>query len=76
MRKRIAFQLIAGFVAVVMVAVLLIGFIFIGLYQRAAIDTKKEDMLMRARNLSPLLSGYLDGSAALRRFFPNDGRHE
>ncbi len=66
MRRRISFQLIAGFVAVVTVAVLIIGFIFIGLYQRAAIDTKKEDMLIRARNLSPLLSGYLDGSSALR----------
>jgi len=66
MRKKISLQLIAGFTVVVTVAVLIIGMIFISLYQRAAIDTKKEDMLQRARNLAPLLSDYMDGSGVLR----------
>ena len=66
MKKRIAFQLIAGFIGIVTVAVLVIGLIFIGLYQRAALDTKRDDMFTRARNLAPLLSGYMDGSGTWR----------
>jgi signal transduction histidine kinase len=66
MKKRIAFQLIAGFTGIVTVAVLIIGLIFIGLYQRAALDTKRDDMINRARNLAPLLSSYMDGSGTWR----------
>ncbi len=66
MKKRIAFQLIAGFTGIVTVAVLIIGLIFIGLYQRAALDTKRDDMINRARNLAPLLTAYMDGSGTWR----------
>ncbi len=66
MKKRIAFQLIAGFTGIVTVAVLIIGLIFIGLYQRAALDTKRDDMINRARNLAPLLTSYMDGSGTWR----------
>ena len=68
MKKRIAFQLIAGFTGIVTVAVLIIGLIFIGLYQRAALDTKRDDMINRARNLAPLLASYMDGSGTWRGF--------
>lgn len=66
MRKRISLQLIAGFAGVITVAVLVIGFIFIGLYQRAAMDTKQEDMLYRARNISLLMSDYLVEGTMMR----------
>jgi len=66
MRKHISRQLIAGFTGIVAVAVLLIGTIFIGLYQRAAIETKQNDMLLRARNLAPMMAVYMEGTGMPR----------
>ena len=66
MRKRISLQLIAGFIGIVTVAVLVIGSIFIGLYQRAALDARREDMLNRSRNLAPLMSAYMGGTGMMR----------
>lgn len=65
MRKRISLQLIAGFIGIVVIAVLVISLIFISLYQRAALETKRQDMLLRARNIAPLMTDYLvDGTAS------------
>ncbi len=66
MRKHISRQLIAGFTGIVAVSVLLIGAIFIGLYQRAALETKRNDMLVRARNLAPLMADYLESAGMPR----------
>jgi signal transduction histidine kinase len=65
MRKRISLQLIAGFIGIVVIAVLVIGLIFISLYQRAALETKRQDMLLRARNIALLMTDYLvDGTVS------------
>jgi len=65
MRKKISLQLIIGFAGIVFITVLIVGLVFIGLYRQAAFETKKEDMLNRARNIAPIVEVYLlDGTAA------------
>ena len=66
MRRRISLQLIAGFIGIVTIAVLVIGLIFISLYQRSALETKRQDMLVRARNLAPLMADYLEDGTMMR----------
>lgn len=55
-KKRIAFQLIAGFIVIVLISMLAIGVLFIQMFKQYAFDSREETMLVRARSISEMIS--------------------
>jgi len=55
-KRRIAFQLTAGFVVIVLISMLAIGVLFIQLFKQYAFNSREETMLVRARSISEMIS--------------------
>ncbi|MEL7566149.1 MAG: ATP-binding protein [Dehalobacterium sp.] len=55
-KKRIAFQLTAGFVVIVLISMLAIGVLFIQLFKQYAFESREETMLVRARSIAEMIS--------------------
>lgn len=59
-KKKIAFQLTAGFVLIVLISMLTVGALFIQLFRQYAFESREQLMLERAHNIADIMgeSGY------------------
>jgi len=57
-KKKIAFKLTAGFVAIVLVSMITIGIIFIQMFRQYAFDSREKSMLKYAQSISEVVSEY------------------
>lgn len=67
-RKKIAFKLTAGFVAIVLVSMLAIGILFIQLFKQYTYDSQEKTMLMRAHSISEVMSQNMLENGQIRGF--------
>lgn len=55
-KKRIAFQLTASFVTIVLISMLTIGLLFIQMFREYAFDSREQTMLARARSIAEVMA--------------------
>jgi signal transduction histidine kinase len=67
-KKRIAFELTAGFVVIVLLSMLTIGIFFIHMFRQYAYESSKKTMLVRGHSISEVISEYSQGNGPIRGF--------
>ncbi len=66
LKKRIAYQLTAGFVAIVLIAMLILGAFFIRMFHSYAVESRKTTMLNRAHSIAGIMAETVPGGNGFR----------
>ena len=67
-RKHIAFQLMAGFVVIVLISMLTIGTFFIQMFRQYTFESHQATLLARAHSISDLMSENAQGNGFMRGY--------
>jgi two-component system sensor histidine kinase ResE len=67
-KKRIAFKLTAGFVAIVLVSMVTIGIFFIQMFRQYAFESREKSMLAYARSISEVVAEYSQSNSQMPGF--------
>lgn len=71
-KKRIAYQLTAGFVIIVLLSMLTIGIFFIQMFKQYSFASREETLLIRARSISEMISSqsgrHMPGMGGMMRY--------
>lgn len=67
-KKRIAVQLTAGFVLIVLISMLAIGLLFMQMFRQYAFDSREQTMLTRARSIAEVMAENSQNLGQIRGF--------
>ena len=67
-KKRIAFKLTAGFVAIVLVSMMTIGIFFIQMFRQYAFESRETSMLAYARSISEVVAEFIQSNSQMPGF--------